>query len=208
MLENINIMDFRILSVFVPDFARIYSIREIISTLGINYSYGFKRIKELVKKNILLEDKGRHSSRISFNLNNLNNIKLISFVEEQTSENVDFVKLKLIIQEVCSIDPFACIGLFGSRASSRAKKDSDWDVFIISCKKKEVEKLCNFKTSIYENVHFQVFSLEEFKDSLESPEETVIRHIIRNKKILYNPHPFYGIIRNWQRLTYAPTQRN
>lgn len=208
MLENINGTDFKILSVFVPDFASFYSIRETISKAGINYSYGFKRVKELIKLRVLLEEKGRHGSKISFNLSNLSAIKLLSFVEEQMGEGVDFVKLKPVIQEVCSIDSFVCVGIFGSRASGRFKKDSDWDVFIISCKKREVEQLCNSKSSLYRDVHFQVFSLEEFRDSLESPEETVVRHIVRNKKILYNPHPFYGIIREWQRLIYAPSQRN
>lgn len=206
MLEDITQIDFKILSVFIPDFARTASIRQIVFELDINYPNAFKRIKLLVKKQILTEKKDRHSSRISFNISNSLAVKILCFVEECLSEK--FLNLKQIIHSISSQDPFACIGLFGSRASGKARKESDWDIFIISTKKKETEKLCRIGFPLHANIQFQVFSAEEFIGSLRSVEETVVKHIIRNKQILYNPRPFYSIIREWGKITYAPSQTN
>lgn len=206
MLEDITRIDFKILSVFIPDFARTASIRQIIFELGINYPNAFNRIKLLIKTQILTKKKERHSSRISFNINNSFAVKLLGFVEECLSEK--FLNLKQIVQTISAQDPLACIGLFGSRASGKARKESDWDIFIISTKKKEIEKLCKTRFPLHTNIQFQVFSAEEFTNSLNSTEETVVRHIIRNKQILYNPRPFYSIIREWGKLTYAPSPTN
>ena len=206
MLENINITDLKLLSSFVPDYASFYSIRDMVARLKINYSYAFHRVKFLVKNGFFIEKKGRHSSQISFNIHNLSAVKLLCFVEEQMSEGFEIIKFKRIILEISLADPFACIGLFGSRASGKAKRDSDWDIFIITCKEKEVSKLCKSLYSLNKDVQFQVFSLDEFRDSLRSNEETVVRYIVRNKKILYNPHPFYSIIYDWEKVKYAPSQ--
>ena len=101
-------------------------------------------------------------------------------------------------------ESLSCIGMFGSRVSGKARKDSDWDVFIITTRKKNMEKISS-KFPYAKDIHLEIFSLEEFEDSLISREETVVKHIVRNKQILFNPHPFYSIIYNWEKIKYAPT---
>jgi len=96
---------------------------------------------------------------------------------------------------------------FGSRASGTAIKNSDWDVFIITQNKKlkQMQKIMS-KFPHITDIHLEVFPLEEFQKSLLSPEETVVKHIVRNKLIIYNPNVFYNIIYNWEMIKYAPTQ--
>jgi len=207
MLKDITMMDLNVLNVYIPDYAAVFSIREITTRLNINYSHAFKRIKYLIKQGILTEKKRGQANEIAFNIRNMDAVQMLCFVEE--SAELQNSSLRLIAREAMQIDPFACVGLFGSRASGRAVKTSDWDVFIIAQKSRisQMNKIMNNFPQI-RNIQMQVFSLEEFEESLLSAEETVVKHIARNKRIVYNPHPFYSIIQMWEKVKYAPSQTN
>ncbi len=206
MLEDITAIDFRILSLFIKDYACRFSIRQITQRLDINYPHAFKRVKRLIGEKILLEKKEGQVNYISLNIQNLGAIQLVSFVEEQESQKLKNTTLRLLVKEVIRVDPLSCIGLFGSRVSGKAARGSDWDVFVISQNKKvkQIRKMM-VKFPHVTNIQLQVFSVEEFQESLLSPEETVVKHIARNKRIIYNPYPFYGLICTWERVKYAPT---
>lgn len=205
MFTDITAIDLKILSAFTIDYSAYYSIRELTKKLNINYSNAFKRVNNLVKKSILTKSKIGQASIIKLNLKNISTIKIISFVEEIKSIKLNNASIYSIIKEAINIDPFCCIGLFGSRVSKKATKNSDWDVFVITTKIKEMNKIIT-KLSYIKDIQLQVFSLEEFEESLLSIEETVVKHIVKNKQILYNPHPFYSIISKWEMIKYAPTQ--
>jgi len=201
MLEDITKIDQKILVLFTHDYTISYSIRAITQKINANYSNTFKRIKRLIKKNIFLERKEGSSNLVYFNIKSPYAMKLLSFIESQ--QKINNSSLELIINKATLIDPFVSIGLFGSRVSGKATKDSDWDIFILTCNPKEMNKLMSFFPYI-RNIQVQVFSLEEFKESLISKEETVVKHIIRNKQMLYNPFPFYNLIQEWEMIKYAP----
>lgn len=205
MFKDITMMDLNILSMYITDCAASFSIREITTRLKINYSYAFKRIKHLIKKGILNEKKKGQANEVAFNIQNMDAVQMLCFVEE--SSQLQNSALRLIAKEAMQIDPFACIGIFGSRASGKAVKTSDWDVFIIAQKSRisRMNKIMN-KFPHVRNIQMQIFSIEEFQESLLSAEETVVKHIIRNKRIVYNPHPFYSIIQMWEKVKYAPSQ--
>lgn len=207
MFEDITLIDLKILSLYIRDYKSSFSIRQITQKLSINYAHAFKRVKNLVKKKILLQKKEGQVNYISLNIQNIDTIQVLGFVEEQESKKIENTTLTLIIKEMIHIDPLACIGIFGSRVSGRATKSSDWDVFIITqgIKKEKMEKIMS-KFPHITNIELQVFSLEEFQESLLVPEETVVKHIIRNKQIIYNPHPFYNIITILEAIKYAPSQ--
>jgi predicted nucleotidyltransferase len=205
MLEHTTMIDLKILSLYVRDYASSYSIREMSMRLKINYSHAFKRINELVKNGYLIKKKKGHSNVLSLNITNYETIKIMNLAEQLESNKIRNNTLMLLIQEAMRIDIYACIGLFGSRVSGKAEKDSDWDIFIITTKRKEMEKIMS-KFPYAKNIQVQVFTSEEFWESLISQEETVVKHIIRNKQIIYNPYPFYHIIRNWELTKYAPSQ--
>jgi predicted nucleotidyltransferase len=207
MFEDITLIDLRIIGLYTPDYAAGYSIRQMTQLLDINYSHAFKRIKRLVKNSVLSQIKEGQANRISLNLKNIESIQLVSFVEEQESKRLKNSTLRLLAKEAALIDPLSCVGVFGSRVSGRDVKESDWDVFVItqSPKRTEMEKILA-KFPYDESLQLQVFSVEEFRQSLLSPAETVVRHIVRNKLIIYNPHPFYNIIMEWEKTRYAPSQ--
>jgi len=201
MLKDIEKVHLRILELFIRDYSTSYSILEITKILKINYSNAFKRIKELIKEHILIETKFGKANSISLNLNSPNTIHLIALVEQMQRVNNELIYD--IIKEIIHIDPFACIGLFGSRVARKAKKESDWDVFVISEYRKEVEKIMS-KFPYASKIQLQVFDIHEFKESLLTAEETIVKHIVKNKQIIYNPYPFYNIIIEWEKIKYAP----
>ncbi|MBU2638320.1 MAG: nucleotidyltransferase domain-containing protein [Nanoarchaeota archaeon] len=207
MLKDITIMDLNMLGMYITDYAAAFSIREITIKLNINYSHAFKRIKLLIKQEILTEKKRGQANEITFNISNMDAIQMLCFVEE--SSQLQNSALRIIAKEAMQIDPFACIGVFGSRVSGKAVKTSDWDVFIIAQKSRisRMNKIMK-KFPHVRNIQMQIFSIDEFEESLLSAEETVVKHIIRNKRIVYNPHPFYSLIQKWERIKYAPSQTN
>ena len=204
MFEHITIIDLKILSLYVRDYASSYSIREMAMRLKINYSNAFKRVNGLVKNDYLIKKKKGHSNVLSLNIANYETVKIMNSAELLESNKIRNNTLMLLVQEAMRIDIYVCIGLFGSRVSGKAEKGSDWDIFIITTKRKEMEKIMS--KFPYANIQVQVFTSEEFWDSLVSLEETVVKHIVRNKQIIYNPYPFYNIIRNWELTKYAPSQ--
>lgn len=207
MLEDITLIDLKILSLFVRDYSAAFSMRQITKALDINYSHAFRRIKKLMKDEILLSNKVGQANNMMLNIRNIAAIQLLSFVEEQESKKIKNTDLELIAKEAMQIDPFSCVGLFGSRAAGKATKESDWDIFVIcqKDKRREMEKVMA-KFPYIRNIQLQAFSLEEFQESLLTSEETVVKHIVKNKQIIYNPHPFYSIICKWEMIKYAPRQ--
>ena len=157
--------------------------------------------KELIEAKILSEKKIGNSNVIFLNLKNPNTINILSFVEQSSDLKKD--DLKDITKEIVLIDSFASIGLFGSRVSGKATKSSDWDVFVITTKKRDIENIMS-KFPHLSNIEVQFFDEDEFWQSLVSIEENVIKHIIKNKKIIYNPYPFYNLIQKWEMTKNAP----
>jgi len=196
-------MDLKIMSLFVKDYTKTISIRQITKSLDINYSHTFKRIKILVDEKILFQQKQGSMNMISVNIMNLKAVQLLSFVEEQESQKFKKNILRLMIIEMVVIDPSATLGIFGSQVSGNATKNSDWDIFIITQQVKQMKKIMS-RFPYETQIDLSVFSMEEFQESLKSPEETVVKHIIRNKQIIYNPHPFYNAIRILEKIKYAP----
>ena len=197
--------DLKILTLYARDYAASYSIHQITQKLKLNYSYTFKRIKSLVKLNILTLKKEGQSNKVSLNSKNLDSLRLIGLVEQQEVRKMNNPQLELLAKEALQMDPFCCIGLFGSRVSGKANKDSDWAVFIL-CSKSKIKQMGKIlsKLPYLKNIQLQIFSEEEFQESLASPEETVIKHMIRNKLIIYNHFPFYNLISYFERIKYAP----
>jgi predicted nucleotidyltransferase len=205
MFKHITIVNLKILSLFVRDYTANFSIREITTKLKINYSNTYKRVMELAKEEVLVIKKAGQVNHVSFNIHSIDAVQMLSFVEGQESKSLKHSVLRSLADEAVGIDPYACIGLFGSRVSGKARKQSDWDVFIITEKRKEMEKIMS-KFPFAKDVQLQVFTRAEFENSLISAEETVVKHIIRNKLIIYNPYPFYNIALNWEKITYVPSQ--
>jgi len=207
MLNNITEIDLKLLSLYSKDYAAEYSILEMTKLLNINYSNAFRRVSLLLENQILKKTKKGHSNILSLNLLNIPTLQLMSYVDEIDGRKIKNAALHLLVQEALQLDPTASVGIFGSRVSGRATKESDWDIFVITQKNyvKEMEKIIA-KVPHSQEMHLIALSKEEFEESLISGEETVVKHIIRNKQMIYNPHPFYNIIYKWEKLKHVPTQ--
>ena len=203
MLEDISRIDLKILELYTRDYSAVFSIRQVTSILKINYSNAFNRVKGMVKKGILIQKKTGKVNNISINILNLEAVKLISFIEE--TKNIKNTTIKLIIKEAIQVDPFLCMGIFGSRASGKQSSSSDWDVFILTQKRKEIEKIMR-KFPYSKNIQLQAISQKEFESSLLSSKDNLVKQLVKNKQIVYNPHPFYNMIQKWEMIKYAPSQ--
>ena len=203
MFKHITKIDGKILGLYVKDYTASYSIREIAQTLGINYSHTFNEVKMLVKEGYLLMTKMGQAYILALNILSYETIKMMAFVEQIASGTIKSNSIIPLIKEAMNVDLYACVGLFGSRVSGKARKESDWDFFIISEKRKEMEKIMS-QFPYATNIQLHVFTLKEFWESLLSPEETVVKHIVRNKLILYNAFPFYNLIKNWELMKHTP----
>ncbi|MDI6737603.1 MAG: nucleotidyltransferase domain-containing protein [Nanoarchaeota archaeon] len=205
MLKDITEIDRKIIGLYIPNYSASYSIRQMTSILKINYSYAFKRVKKLVKGGALIGSRVGASNSISLNIKSDDGFRLISSVEEM--QEINNSTLQLMMQEARTTDPMCCMGLFGSRASGKAAAGSDWDVFIITRKEKKQDMGRIMGKFPHANgIHLLVFGIEEFKGGMLSIEENVVKHIIHNKQILYNPAPFYSLILLWEKMKYAPAQ--
>ncbi|MFZ5940229.1 MAG: nucleotidyltransferase domain-containing protein [Bacteroidota bacterium] len=56
----------------------------------------------------------------------------------------------LIRKQVTSVDPAAEIILYGSRAHGDARKDSDWDILVLTEDKPDVEMERKFRNRLYD----------------------------------------------------------
>ncbi len=207
MLKNITEKDYEIVSLFTRDYAAEYSISEMTKKLGINYSNAFKRVKELAKSKVLNLKKIATVSHVSFNMKSKEAVNLLSYVDAAEGMRICNASVGDLVEAAIHVDPLCCVGLFGSRAAGTNRKDSDWDMFIIvqNGNRREMENIRSV-VPYAKDIHLLVFNEDEFHDSVLSPEETVVKHILRNKRILHNPSPFYNLAALWEKVKYAPAK--
>lgn len=201
MLNNITSIDGKLLAQFIPDYQARFTIRGLISTAGINYPHGYSRIKYLAQNQILKQNKTIHSNEITLILNT-QSIGILSMIEPNT---IMIPKtLTGLIEKISATDPFACIGIFGSRALKIQDSGSDWDIFVITQMPKAIQKTCKKALILDEKLNIIPITSEEFLDSQKTSEENLAKHILRKKIILHNPFPFYNMARQWELIKNGP----
>jgi len=65
---------------------------------------------------------------------------------DKTSEHIS----KLISSNIAEIDPAAQVILYGSRARGDARKDSDWDILVLTDYPVDLKKESLFRDHLYE----------------------------------------------------------
>ncbi|MCK4730270.1 MAG: nucleotidyltransferase domain-containing protein [Candidatus Aenigmarchaeota archaeon] len=135
------------------NFNREYTINEI--SRGTNKAYSFinKKVHELIKEQVILENKIGKAILCSLNFKNEKTSVLLTLSEIEEREHF-FVKnkeLKLILsgffEKIRNKVIFGVI--FGSYAKGIAKKDSDIDLFILTERKINLEKEIKEIYSLY-----------------------------------------------------------
>ncbi|MBU1975729.1 MAG: nucleotidyltransferase domain-containing protein, partial [Nanoarchaeota archaeon] len=139
-------------------------------------------LQELEEADILRSEKRGNMLLYSLHLSNPIIKDILTITE--TMKKLQFLKKNLKIQHIFQ-DNYQLIGIFGSYAKGKHKKDSDIDVFAIG-KEPMIKK--------YDmDVHVQVFKEKEFVHMLQE-KIPLAQEIVSNHIILSHPEQFTWMI--------------
>ncbi len=189
----------KILELFINNIFLETSINNIAKTLKKHYRVIRVNILNLLKKNIVKSTDLAGAKVISLNIDETTMPSYMAYVEEIYSYNQLFKHLPHIddiIKKAREISPCFCLGIFGSYVKNIQKKDSDIDMFLIcsSSKLKEYESLINQFPSLEDKIHWNVFTIDEFKQGLKTKGTLVYKEITKNKSIIRGAELFYNLI--------------
>ncbi|MBD3163849.1 hypothetical protein GF323_01505 [Candidatus Woesearchaeota archaeon] len=168
-----------IISLYLDDYKKHLSGREIARILKINPQTALNHLNGLVdKKIIIFEKKGKNKEYI-INLTSQKARILLEIAEECSSlKKLDKKEISLLIKEIL---PFAeSVVLFGSFAKDREKSDSDIDLVIAG--KADKEEIGKIKKRHPRQVNIEYISYKDFASSLKKKKalalEILNAHII------------------------------
>ncbi|MBU2633979.1 MAG: nucleotidyltransferase domain-containing protein [Nanoarchaeota archaeon] len=179
---------FEILKQFIGNYNREVYGRQLINTVNISQKNIALTLNELENKAILKSIKRGNMKFHSLNLKNPQIKDYIIIIEflRKIGFLLKYKKLAHIFNKDDRI-----IGIFGSYAKEKQKKESDIDVFVIGNKKKEdyyeAGKLYDLDISI------KYFTKEEFKILLKEKNK-LMNEIIENHILIFNIEKFIGLI--------------
>jgi len=188
-----------ILKLFVNNIYLELSINSIAKKLKKHYRVIRVNVLSLIKNNLLNSKDLAGARIISLNLKDVFLAVYMPYVEEISSFDKLFNILPQvgdIIKKASDISPFFILGIFGSYAQNAQKKGSDIDFFLI-CHKDYLKKYTNIINqfpAIQELVHWNVFTIEEFKEGLKTKGTLIYKEIIKNKRIIKGAELFYNMI--------------
>ena len=178
---------FEILELFTGDNNKEIYGRELIGKINLSQKGIALALEELEDKKILTSKKKGNIKLYSLNKRNPN-IKDIIIIVEQFKKIV-FLQKERVFTEIFKDDD-RIVGIFGSYAKEKQKKDSDIDVFIIGNKKKEdydnKGKIFDIDISVKYFKESEILSRLRKKDSL-------IREILSHHILLFNAEKFVTI---------------
>jgi predicted nucleotidyltransferase len=196
---NLTTTETEILELFVNNIYLEISINSIAKKLKKHYRVVRVNVLSLIKKNILSDHELAGARIISLNIKDISLATYMSYAEEALSFD-EIVKILPqvddMIKKAREISPFFILGIFGSYAENTQKKGSDIDFFLI-CHKDNVKKYTNMINqfpAIQELVHWNVFTIEEFKEGLKAKGTLIYKEIVKNKKIIKGAESFYNMI--------------
>ncbi|MBU2633638.1 MAG: nucleotidyltransferase domain-containing protein [Nanoarchaeota archaeon] len=158
-----------------------------------------RTIMEFKEESIINSEKVGRSILYWLNLNN----KTFSYF---SIINLDIYKLPekilvRIINEISKKTLFFIVVVFGSYAKQIHKKDSDLDIALIVDNSKDVKKIMPVIETIKRReiikIDCYIFTVEEFKEMLNSEKENVGKEILRNHIAFYNINSFYRLVEKW-----------
>lgn len=175
------------------------SINSIAKKLKKHYRVVRVNVLSLIKKNLLNSQDLAGARIISLNIKDVFLAIYMSCAEEVSSFD-EIVKILPqvddIIKKAREISPFFILGIFGSYAENTQKKGSDIDFFLI-CHKDNAKKYINMVNqfpAIQELVHWNVFTIEEFKEGVKTKGILIYKEIVKNKRIIKGAELFYNMM--------------
>ncbi|MFH0869867.1 MAG: nucleotidyltransferase domain-containing protein [archaeon] len=188
-----------ILELFVNNIYLGISINSIAKKLKKHYRVVRVNVLSLIKRNLLNSHELAGARIISLNIKDVFLATYMPYAEEAFSFDEIFKILPQvddIIKKAREISPFFILGIFGSYAENTQKKGSDIDFFLI-CHKDNAKKYMNIINqfpAIQELIHWNVFTIEEFKEGLKAKGTLIYKEIIKNKRIIKGAEIFYNLI--------------
>jgi predicted nucleotidyltransferase len=188
-----------ILELFVNNIYLELSINSIAKKLKKHYRVVRVNVLSLIKKNLLNSKDLAGARIISLNIKDVFLAIYMPYAEEASSFDEIFEILPQvsdIIKKAREISSFFTLGIFGSYAENTQKKGSDIDFFLICHKDyhKKYTNMINQFPAIQELIHWNVFTIEEFKEGLKAKGTLIYKEIVKNKRIIKGAELFYNIV--------------
>lgn len=208
-----------VLSAFLPEFNREYTIKQIMKKIGLSYQPTYKYLNELGKDGLLLHRKEGNMHLYSLNLENEEVKKHIELLElkrrKMFLEKSEFRELleRLVGRLSVNLSPYiSSILLFGSVARGKYAKTSDIDIFIIvsSNDERKIKELMKEAESVCASAGYEfnktispvTVSVSEFRGMIRKKQEFA-KNLLRDRLVLYGESIFYGeIIKSMRELKW------
>lgn len=196
----------KIISVFMPELAYEFNIRELAKKAGISYDATYRHISFLVEKNILKEKQVGKSLVCSLNLSNILTRKYLEKIAISKTEEFlkkDIVLRKLFNELVKNLRKVATnellgVILFGSYARKEQKEHSDIDILIISSTfnvRENLERECGGIEHKYgKNIASLITTASEFIKMLKSKERMVAHEVQIDGIVLYGFENYFSLL--------------
>lgn len=190
-----------ILDIFRKNYGRKLTFNEIKTQSGIkSNSFVQRTLSNCMHEGIVETEsigKGMLFYKLRINNTSLSYFQLINFELYNLP-----AQLLYKIQESISEITFAySLVVFGSYAKNKQNKNSDLDLSIIVENKEMIKeiraRIDSLKLEEFTKIDYEIFTIEEFKEMLESKKENVGKEIARYNLIFNNPKLFYKLLEKW-----------
>ena len=184
-----------IIGLYLGDYKKTMSGREIARKMSINHQTALNCLNELVKDRALIyQTKGRNKE-YSLNLISLKSKKMVEIAENAKAiDLINHKEIGVIIQEIAEYAE--SIIIFGSFASGSYNSKSDLDIMAIG--KADKEKINKIKKRYVREVNVEYASLKKFEKALISKKSLAIE-ILKNHVILGNVSAIVDIFWRWHK---------
>jgi len=196
----------KLISVFMPELAGEFSIRELAKRAGISYDAAYRHTGFLTEKGVLKEKTIGKATACSLNLNSIITRKYlenISVSKTQEFLEKDAVFGKMLGELVENLrksasDELLCTVLFGSYARGEQKESSDIDILIIASTfevRERLERECGgieYRHGV--DIAPLITTASEFKKMLKSKQRMVAHEVQLDGMVLYGFEKYYQLL--------------
>lgn len=178
---------YEILKEFSGDFIREIYGRELVNKIKISQKNIALTLKELENKGIL---KSKMKGNIKFYSLNLKNSEMKDYmITVEFLKKTQFFSNHQKIAHIFDKDN-RIVGIFGSYAKNKQKKDSDLDLFIVGKRDSGYQK----KGKLYDlNISIKYFTEKQFIKLL-AEKNNLIKEILQNHILIFNIERFIKLV--------------
>ena len=196
MVKKVTNHFFRILALYRTDYALTLHIRAMAKKLNVSHVTLLPYLRQHEKEKILLSKKVGKNKEYILNPNNSLTKHYLTITEELIT--IDYLNknfpIKKISDAISNLNITGPLILFGSYAKNYATEASDIDLFHLG--KLEQDKLSEIKKQgkIYgKEINIKASNIENFAEGLLTG-DILIKEIVQNHIILFNPAPFVNLL--------------